>query len=286
MNRASDEPSGHAPARRTFLAAGASAWVAAALEGGEQAQAAETEHLAEAASPWPGRIKALTFDVFGTVTDWHTSIVLAGQRLSQAKGLRVDWSRFAADWRAGYRPALEQIERGEAAWTNIDGIHRRILDGLLRKYKIEGLSEAEIVHLNRVWHRLLPWADAVSGLNRLRCRYTVAALSNGSMALLVDMAKNAGLPWDCVLSAELAKHYKPAAEVYQTAARLLDLEPAQIMMVTAHDDDLQGARRAGLKTAFVSRPLEHGPGGAPPQIPAEADVSAGDFLELAAKLGA
>ena len=284
MDRVPDDSSDCSPARRAFLAAGASA-AATVLASGQRAHAAETERRGEA-SAWRGRVKALAFDVFGTVTDWHTSIVLEGQQLSQSKGLPVDWVQFAEDWRAGYRPALQQVEKGEVPWANMDGIHRRILDGLLGKHHVDGFSEEEIIHLNRVWHRLLPWADAVGGLNRLRCRYTVAALSNGHMALLVDMAKNAGLPWDCVLSAELAKHYKPAPEVYQMAARLLDLQPAQVMMVTAHDDDLQGARRAGFKTAFVSRPLEHGPAGPAPKVPTEADISARDFLDLAAKLGA
>lgn len=286
MNPNPSDPSGHRPARRQILAAGTSALLAGTLAGGQRADAAEQRQPQPESPPWPQRVKALTFDVFGTVTDWHTSVVLAGQRLAQAKELRVDWSGFANDWRAGYRPALQQVEQGAVPWANMDGIHRRILDGLLRKYQIDGLSEAEIADFNRVWHRLLPWADSVGGLNRLRCRYTVAALSNGHMALLVDIAKNAGLPWDCVLSAELARHYKPAPEVYQMAARLLDLDPAQIMMVTAHADDLQGARRAGFKTAFVSRPLELGPNTPPPQAPAEADLAATDFLDLASKLGA
>lgn len=234
---------------------------------------------------WAKQIKALTFDVFGTVTDWRTSIIQEGERLGKAKILRVDWAQFAEDWRAGYRPMLEQVEKGILPWTPVDGLHRRILDGVLAKHQIKGLDESEIADLNNVWRRLLPWPDSVAGLNQLRSRYIVAALSNGSMALLVHMAKHAGLPWDCILSAELARHYKPAPEVYQMAARLLDLKPAEIMMVTAHEDDLLGARRAGLKTAFISRPLEHGPKNPVPKIPAEADVAANDFLDLASKLG-
>jgi 2-haloacid dehalogenase len=233
-----------------------------------------------------GAVKALTFDVFGTVVDWRTSIVREGHILTKAKGLRVNWAEFADAWRAGYRPAMDKVQSGELPWTTIDGLNRLILDDLLNQFQIDGLSEAEIDHLNRAWHRLMPWPDSVAGLNRLRSRYVLATLSNGNVSLLVNMARNAGLPWDCVLSAELARRYKPDPEAYLTAARLLGLEPAQVMMVAAHAGDLQASKKVGFRTAFVSRPLEFGPdrqGGTVSE--SEVDVVAADFLDLAVKLG-
>lgn len=232
-------------------------------------------------------VKALAFDVFGTVVDWRTSIAREGEILGARKGIKAEWSAFADAWRAGYQPAMQRVRAGELKWTNIDVLHRMILDSLLEKFSLKGLSEGELQDLNRVWHRLSPWPDAVGGLNRLRSRYVLATLSNGNVSLLVNMAKNAGLPWDCVLSGELFNHYKPDPEVYQGAARILGLEPGEVMMVAAHPYDLQAAAKQGLKTAYVPRPLEHGPGGK--QQSAEGmkfDVTARDFVELAAKLSA
>lgn len=234
-----------------------------------------------------GIVKALTFDVFGTVVDWRSSIIREGEILTKTKGLRVDWAKFADAWRAGYNPAMDRVRKGKLSWTNIDTLHRLILDDLLKEFQIQGLSQDEIDHLNRVWHRLLPWPDSVAGLNRLRSRYIVATLSNGNISLLVDMAKNAGLTWDCVLSAELSGHYKPDREAYETAARLLGLAPAETMMVAAHKRDLQAAQQVGFKTAWVIRPLEHGPDRIADTAPDPSfDVTATDFLDLAAKLGA
>jgi 2-haloacid dehalogenase len=233
-------------------------------------------------------IQALTFDVFGTVVDWRSSIIREGELLARAKGLEVDWPKFADAWRAGYAPSMDKVRKGELPWTNIDGLHRMILDGLMKEFSLEGLNEKDLDHLNRAWHRLMPWPDAVGGLNRLRGKFTLATLSNGNVSLLVDMAKNAGLPWDCVMSAELFGHYKPDPEAYLGAAKLLGLEPAQVMMVAAHPNDLRAAARAGLKTAYVPRPLEHGPRGKqyPPEPANAFDVIAADFVELAARLGA
>lgn len=232
-------------------------------------------------------VRALTFDVFGTVVDWRSSIVREGQLLTEAKGVRVDWGEFADAWRDGYGPAMDRVRKGELPWTNVDGLHRLILDGLLAQFQITGLTAEEVDHLNRVWHRLTPWPDAVPGLHRLRSRYVVAALSNGNLSLLVNMAKNAGLPWDCVLSAELSGHYKPDREVYETAAHLLDLSPAEVMMVAAHKGDLRAAKGVGFKTAWVPRLLEHGPDQEVDTAPDPSfDVTASDFLDLAVKLGA
>ena len=230
-----------------------------------------------------GAIKALVFDVFGTVVDWRGSIIAE----VRATWPEVDAPAFADAWRAGYVPAMERARRGEIAWTNIDGLHRTILDEIRPRFGLGGLSELEAAALNRVWHRLSPWPDAVGGLHRLKARHVIATLSNGNVALLVNMAKHAGLPWDAVLSAELFQHYKPDPEVYQGAARLLGVECIEVMMVAAHPSDLVAAQRAGLRTAYVPRPLERGEGG--PMEPvgdAVFDITAADFSALAAQLGA
>lgn len=232
-------------------------------------------------------VKALTFDVFGTVVDWRSSIIREGQLLSEAKGLDVDWATFADRWRSGYAPAMNRVRTGELPWMKIDGLHRLILDELLQEFEIKGLSPKEVDELNRVWHRLIPWPDSVPGLNRMRSRYILATLSNGNISLLVHMAKRAGLPWDCVLSAELSRHYKPDEEVYRTAAELLDLPPENIMMVAAHKQDLRAATGVGFKTGFVRRPLEYGPNVEIDTEPdASFDINAHDFLDLAHQLGA
>jgi len=232
-------------------------------------------------------VRALAFDVFGTVVDWRSSIIREGEELGQRRKLRVDWAAFADAWRAGYHPAMDRVRRGDLPWMSLDQLHRQILDGLIEQFGIEGLSEHEIDELNRSWHRLDPWPDAIAGLARLKQRYVIATLSNGNVALLVNMAKRAGLPWDAVLSAELARHYKPDKEAYLTTARLLGLEPRQVLMVAAHKNDLRAARSAGMRTAFVPRPLEHGPGANVVTTPdPEFDLIADDFLDLAGKLGA
>jgi 2-haloacid dehalogenase len=230
------------------------------------------------------QVKALTFDVFGTVVDWRSSIIAEGRKLGRRKQLVVDWQAFADAWRAGYRPAMDRVRRGELPWTNIDGLHRRILDELLGRFRIEGLTEVEKADFNRAWHRLAPWKDSVAGLKRLKKKYVIATLSNGNVALLTNMAKHAGLPWDCVLSAELFGHYKPDPEAYLGAARLLALEPGEVMMVAAHKDDLDAAARTGLRTALVQRPMEFG---TKQDVPPEArfDFNARDFVDLARQLG-
>ena len=237
------------------------------------------------------RIKALVFDVFGTVVDWRASIVREGAAWSAERGVAVDWPALADAWRAGYQPAMQRARAGEIAWTNIDGLHRTVLDGLLPAFGLAALTEPERDHLNRVWHRLDPWPDALAGLRRLKSHFVISTLSNGNVALLVNMAKRARLPWDCVLSAEIVQHYKPDPEVYQAAARLLGFERNEVLMVAAHPSDLRGAQRAGLRTAYVPRPFERGPNphGAPPPdaLPDDRfDLVAADFPALAARLGA
>ena len=230
-------------------------------------------------------VRALCFDTFGTVVDWRSSIIREGQLLQQRLGLpKQDWPAFADGWRAGYQPAMHEVRTGALPWTDIDGLHRRILDRLLAARGLK-LAEDDAADFNRVWHRLIPWPDSVAGLYRLKQRFVITSLSNGNVALLVNMAKHAGLPWDMVLSAELFNHYKPDPEVYLGAARLLGLQPAQVMMVAAHPSDLRAAAACGLRTAYVPRPLERGPGGPmEPSSAGEFDLVAQDFSDLSGQL--
>jgi 2-haloacid dehalogenase len=225
-------------------------------------------------------VKALIFDVFGTVVDWRGSIVAEGAVLLPD----LDWARFADRWRAGYAPAMDKVRRGELPWMNLDRLHRALLEDLLVEFQVQ-LSESEKDHWNRVWHRLKPWPDTVTGLTLLKQRYTIAPLSNGNVALLTNMAKRAGLPWDLILSAELAKHYKPDREVYLVAVDLLGLKPEEVMMCAAHRNDLVAAREAGLRTAFIHRPDEFGPTRKADEAKqADFDVVADDILDLARQL--
>jgi 2-haloacid dehalogenase len=224
----------------------------------------------------------LAFDIFGTVVDWHGSISRELQDLHPS----VDASAFALAWRAGYQPAMQRVRSGALGWTLIDDLHRQILDELLPRFGLDHLGEAERQHLNRVWHRLDPWPDAVAGLTRLKARHTLCTLSNGNIGLLTHMAKRAGLPWDCILSAEVFRAYKPDPRTYLGVAQVFGVPPAQVVLVAAHQDDLAAARACGLATAYVERPLEFGAG----QIK---DVSADaantwharDLLHLADLLG-
>jgi 2-haloacid dehalogenase len=231
-------------------------------------------------------VKALTFDVFGTVVDWRSSLIREGEALGKAKGLSVDWAKFADSWRGLYQPAMDEVRGGRRPWTKLDDLHRESLDKLLIQFGIKGLSEAEIDHLNRAWHRLDPWPDSVPGLTHLKKKFVLATLSNGNVALIVNMAKYGGLPWDAVLGAEVARHYKPQPECYLTTAALLGLAPGECMMVAAHNGDLGHAQALGLRTAFVPRPNEHGPGSNRDVTPARQwDVIAKDFQDLAQQLG-
>jgi 2-haloacid dehalogenase len=231
--------------------------------------------------------KALVFDVFGTVVDWRGSIVDEGKAWAKAKRIDIDWPSFADSWRDGYAPAMDKVRKGELPWTRLDDLHRMILEELLMEFRMmPTLTEAEKDHLNRVWHRLKPWPDSVQGLRRLKKKFTIAPLSNGNVSLLTNMARHAGLPWDLILSAELAKHYKPDREVYLTAVDLLGLKPAEVMMVAAHVGDLNAARRVGLQTGFIYRPKEYGPSRQPDKAsPGQFDIVAKDMQDLASQLG-
>ena len=232
------------------------------------------------------RVRAMVFDVFGTVVDWRSSVTREGQKLAEAKGIsHVDWAEFADAWRAGYGPSMASVRSGELPWTKIDVLHRMVLDELLDRFKVTGLSEEEKRDFNFAWHRLDPWPDSVPGLTRLKKGYVISTLSNGNVALLTNMAKYGGLPWDCILSAELMRHYKPDPESYLGAADLLGLEPSEVMMVAAHKGDLKSASAVGLRTSFVPRPGENGPDRPVDTEPDDSfDLNCSDFEDMASKL--
>jgi 2-haloacid dehalogenase len=232
-------------------------------------------------------IAALVFDVFGTVVDWRSSIIRELEAFGHERRLAADWTKLADAWRAGYQPAMDRVRKGEIGWTVLDDLHRETLEALLPKFGIEGLSQADVAHLVHAWHRLDPWPDAVAGLTRLKRRYILGTLSNGNVALLLNMAKRAGLPWDMIFSAELARHYKPAPETYRSVPNFLRVEPAKIMLVAAHNSDLVAARREGLKTGFVARPTEYGPHQSRDfKAEHDFDLVARDFVHLAELMGA
>ena len=279
-NRRSNGAEGDGVSRREFVQA-ASAMAMVGLPVGARALGARQE-----SSDRIQDVHAMTFDVFGTVVDWRSSIASEMETLGAEKGIDADWIDFADKWRAGYGPAMGRVRRGELPWTKIDDLHRMILDGLVEEFGLDGLSAAELDHVNRIWHRLRPWPDAVAGLTRLRTRYVLASLSNGNVALLVNMAKHGGIPWDAVLSAELAQAYKPDREVYLKAADLLGLDPTQVMMVAAHKGDLLASAEVGFRTAYVPRPTEYGPDVERDLTPDPSfDVVATDFADMASQLG-
>ncbi len=244
------------------------------------------------------QVKAVLFDVFGTVVDWRGGVIRDVTVLAAEHGSDIDAASLADRWRAAYRPAMNQVRTGELPWTNLDALHRRTLDQLLAEggregepgpggpAALDGLDEAERAWLTTCWHRLDPWPDAVAGLQRLKERYIIATLSNGNVALLVNMAKWGGLPWDFVFSAELFRRYKPDPQTYLGAAELLSLAPAEVMLVAAHNDDLIAADALGLATAFVPRPGELGPNHQANREPARPySYVAADFEDLAGQLG-
>ena len=204
-------------------------------------------------------VEALIFDVFGTCVDWRSGIIRAVGLVAREKQIAVDAAAFADAWRAKYQPSMEKVRSGQRPWTILDVLHRESLDSILPQFGLEGLDEAERDDLTRAWHRLDPWPDTVDGLTRLKKRFIIAPLSNGNVALLANMAKRAGLPWDLILSAETSHAYKPVPASYINAVKMLGRKPEQVMMVAAHNGDLAAAQEQGLRTAFVPRPMEHGP---------------------------
>ena len=226
-------------------------------------------------------IKVIAFDVFGTVVDWHGSV--AGE--VEDMGLGIDAAEFALAWRAGYKPAMQQVmDSGE--WIILDQLHRRILDRVLADFGLDSVSEGERQHLNLVWHRLDPWPDSVEGLSRLKTRFIISTLSNGNIGLLTEMARNAGLPWDCILSAENFNKYKPHPDTYLGVARTFALEPGQVMLAAAHHSDLEQARNCGLATAYIERPFEYGREQPKNVAPWSANtLHTTSILDLAAQMG-
>jgi 2-haloacid dehalogenase len=232
-------------------------------------------------------VKALVFDVFGTVVDWRTSLINDFTKWGETRGIKADWTALVDGWRAVYVASMAEVRKHpERGYVILDVLHRRSLETLVKDLGISGLSDADLHHLTLGWHRLHPWADSVAGLARLKTKFIISPLSNGNVALLTNMAKFAGLPWDLIMSAELFEHYKPDPETYLGAARLLCLQPGEVMMVAAHNYDLKHAQELGLKTAFVARPTEYGP---LQKVDFEAtgawDIVAKDFGAVADRLG-
>jgi len=232
-------------------------------------------------------VKALIFDVFGTVVDWRTSVARMSREFAKSHGIpEADWVQFACDWRDLYQPAMEKVRSGGLPFTKLDTLHRMNLDMIAKKYGLSNLPEEALDELNLVWHRLSPWPDSVEGLTMLKSRFIIGTHSNGNIALMVNMAKNAGLPWDVILGAEVVRQYKPLPETYDRCCDVLGLAPEQVMMTAAHNTDLVAARARGLKTGFVTRANEYGPDQTTNLKPSEKwDIVATDFVDLARKMG-
>jgi 2-haloacid dehalogenase len=232
--------------------------------------------------------QALVFDVFGTLVDWYSPIKRIAERIGAERAVPIDGGRLARAWRSRYRPAMDTVRSGARPWCNFDELHRGTLADVLAEMDLE-LAEPDRDRLVAEWHRLEPWPDTVAGLAELGTRFITGTMSNGHVRMLVDLARHGGMRFDVIFSAELAGTYKPDPSVYLTAARLLELPPAQVMLVACHEPDLAGAAAAGLRTAYVSRPAEWGPDGAGPDgtgrpAPAVADVAAADLFDLARRL--
>jgi 2-haloacid dehalogenase len=234
-----------------------------------------------------GEPVAIVFDTFGSVVDWRGSLIAELTEFGRQRGIDADWTALVDAWRAAYHPSMDRVRRGGLPWTKLDDLHRASLDQLVLKFDIKGMTEADLRHINRGWHRLTPWPDAVAGLRRLKSRYIVGPLSNGNVSLLTNMAKHAGLPWDVVFGSDLFGHYKPDPETYLGVCKLLDLEQAQVMMAAAHNRDLAAARKLGLMTAFFPRPTEYGPTQIEDRTAeSDWDIIAADIEDMATKLGA
>jgi 2-haloacid dehalogenase len=231
-------------------------------------------------------VRALVFDVFGTLVDWRGSIAREVQALLAPRGVQTDWLAFADAWRAQYQPAMEEVRTGAIPFSKLDVLHRRNLEVVLKDLGIRDLDEATKVQLNLAWHRLDAWPDVAPGLKRLRERYRIAPCSNGNISLMVNLARRNGLPWDAILGAEIARDYKPKAIVYQSAAAAFDCTPHEVLMVAAHSNDLAAAASAGLRTAHIARPDEKGPGRGETRPSVPVDLAARDLLHLADQLDA
>jgi 2-haloacid dehalogenase len=231
-------------------------------------------------------VGALTFDVFGTCVDWRSGVAAEARRIGALKGVDADWEKLADAWRALYMPSMNRVRDGELPWTNFDRLHRLSLDQVLRDMNIQRFDSGAREELTHAWEKLPPWPDSIPGLTRLGPRFTVSTLSNGNRSQQSALMQFTGLPFRRLLSAEDFHHYKPDPEVYLGAASALGLDPSHVMMVAAHKGDLRAAQANGMRTAFVERPLEKGPGGGADLLPdPESDIEATDFMDLADKLG-
>jgi 2-haloacid dehalogenase len=231
-------------------------------------------------------IEVVAFDVFGTLVDWHTSIAAALARVGGQAGIDADWPDVANAWRALYHPALRQVTDGGRPFQPLDVLHRMMLDQLAGERGLDALTGADRDELVRAWHQLTPWPDSGPGLTALRERHFLSPLSNGGLGLLTRLARFAGLPFDCIVSAELAQSYKPDPRVYQLIPGYFGIPPGRVLMVACHPDDLEAAADQGLRTGYIPRPAEWGPGGTAPPPPAGVDFAAGDLIELAAMVSA
>ena len=249
----------------------------------------KTMRVDQTLKPGLANVKACVFDIFGTVVDWRSSVIAQATAWGKANGLNVNWTEFTDRWRLGYKPTMDKVRKGGIPWTNLDDVHRLILEDLLQQYKIEGLTEEEKSRWAHVWRRLKPWPDSVEGLTRLKQTYIISPMSNGNVALMTNLAKFAGLPWDLILGSDIVRHYKPDRETYLSAPFYLDLKPEEVMMCAAHSGDLQAARNCGLRTGFIYRPHEFGDGtvGAPDKAkPGDFDVVCESIVDLAQQMGA
>jgi 2-haloacid dehalogenase len=280
---------GQSVSRREFLVAAGASVAAKSSSGLPPAPANQATGLAQTVKPEMANVKACVFDIFGTVVDWRSSVIAEATSWGNAERLNINWAEFTDRWRLGYRPAMDKVRKGEIPWTNLDDLHRMILEDLLKQYNIGGRSEAERVEWAHVWRRLKPWPDSVTGLTRLKKKYIISPMSNGNVALMTHLAKFGGLPWDVILGSDLVKHYKPDREMYLSAPFYLDLKPEEVMMCAAHASDLQAARSYGLRTGFVYRPNEYGGGpvGVPDKAePGDFDVVSVSINDLAEQMGA
>ena len=229
--------------------------------------------------------KALLFDVFGTLVDWRTSIARESEQILKPLGVTVDWLAFADAWRGEYQGAMDQVRDGHIPFCKLDVLHRRNLDRILPRFNISGIGEDTLQHLNLAWHRLDAWPDVPPGMARLRRRHLLAPCSNGTISLMVDLARRNGIHWDAILGSEIAGDFKPKPRVYLAACEALDLAPSDCMMIAAHSNDLSHAAKNGLRTGHIARPNEHGPGKGEPAPSVPVDVAGRDLEDLAAKLG-
>jgi 2-haloacid dehalogenase len=273
--------------RAILMSVSAASLAACAANGGEAQMLGSWPAPKDKSMSGLGNVRALVFDVFGTVVDWRTSVAREVEAMLRPRGFNIDGAAFATRWRAGYDPAMAKVRNGERPFVVLDQLHREMLEPVLAEFKVTGLSEEEKWTLTFAWRRLDPWPDTVEGLTRLKKRFVIAPLSNGNIALMLEMAKRAGLPWDAILGAETAQAYKPDPKVYDSAPRLIGVEASQVMMVAAHPSDLRAAAARGLKTAYVHRPNEYGIGSVRERPAAGSfDLMADSFVELAQQLGA